>query len=74
MSEIELDDEPSRWFEGEPLRRIDLASLLDEESSRVGRSDFNFTAWVAAAGGVATIIGGVVVFGLAVAWVLRLLA
>lgn len=69
MSDLHFDDEPSRWFEFEPLRRIDLAAVMADEADRLGRSGFNATAWVTALGGVLTIIGSVVAFGLAAACV-----
>ena len=69
MSEMHFDDEPSRWFASEPPGRIDFAAVMADEADRLGRSSFNAAAWLAAIGGIATIIGGVVVFGLAAACV-----
>ena len=69
MSEMHFDDEPSRWFASEPRGRIDLAAVMADEADRLGRSGFNATAWLAAAAGIATIIGGVIAFGLAAACV-----
>lgn len=69
MSDLHFDDEPSRWFASEPPGRVDLAALIADEADRIGRSSFNATAWLAAAGGIATIIGGVIAFGLAAACV-----
>lgn len=69
MSEMHFDDEPSRWFVSEPQGRIDLAAAMSDEADRLGRSRINVTAWLAAASGIATIIGGVIAFGFAAACV-----
>lgn len=67
MSDLHLDDDPTRWFVEHRQPHADVAGALNRDGAR----RFNATAWIAAAGGIATIIGGVIGFGLACAWIIQ---